>query len=92
MVVARHFREMDLVPDVYSLDEVRGLKAHSSYWPGRDYTNRPNVVARRCGNGRGRSLSSAAISTPFPLAQRWAQGPFGGQIEDGRLYGLVRTT
>jgi acetylornithine deacetylase len=89
MAVARHFREMGLAPEVYSLDEVPGLKAHPSYWPGRDYTNRPNVVARHTGAGGGRSLVLSGHVDTVPLGtQPWTHDPFGGQIEDGRLYGL----
>jgi len=88
-VVERHFREMGLAPEVYSLDGVPGLTKHPSYWPGRDYSNRPNVVARRKGSGRGRSLVLSGHIDTVPLGtQPWQHDPFGGQIEEGRLYGL----
>jgi acetylornithine deacetylase len=32
--------------ELYSLDNVSGLKEHPAYWPGRDYTERPNLLAR----------------------------------------------
>src|SRR2546428_3928973 len=56
MAVAEHFRQMGITPEVYPLDDVPGLKAHPSYWPRRNYSNRPNVVARRKGAGGGRAL------------------------------------
>lgn len=89
MTVARHFQDMQLAPEVYSLDDVPGLKEHPSFWPGRDYSNRPNVVARRRGNGGGPSLVLSGHIDTVPLGlQPWTRDPFGGEIEDGRLYGL----
>ncbi len=89
MAVANHFRDMHLVPEVYYLDDVAGLKEHPSYWPGRDYSNRPNVVARRKGEGGGRSLVLSGHIDTVPLGlQPWTHDPFGAQIEGGRLYGL----
>lgn len=89
MVVARHLREMGLVADVYYLDQVTGLKEHPSYWPGRFYNDRPNVVARRDGVGGGRSLVLSGHIDTVPLGtQPWHYNPFGGEIKDGRLYGL----
>jgi acetylornithine deacetylase len=89
MAVAKQFRDMQLVPEVYYLDDVAGLKEHPSYWPGRDYHNRPNVVARRKGMGGGRSLVLSGHIDTVPLGlQPWTRDPFGAQIEDDRLYGL----
>ncbi len=89
MVVARHLYEIGLTPDVYYLDQVPGLKDHPSYWPGRFYNDRPNVVARRVGVGGGRSLVLSGHIDTVPLGvQPWRHNPFGGEIEDGRLYGL----
>lgn len=89
MIVARHLADMGLTPEVYYLDNVPGLSAHPSYWPGRDYSNRPNVVVRRPGSGGGRSLVLSGHIDTVPLGtQPWRHDPFGAEIEDGRLYGL----
>jgi acetylornithine deacetylase len=89
MIVARHLREMGLTPQVYYLDQVRGLKDHPSYWPGRYYNDRPNVVVRREGASGGRSLVLSGHIDTVPLGtQPWRHDPFGGEIEDGRLHGL----
>jgi acetylornithine deacetylase len=89
MAVARRFREMGLEPEVYRIDTVLGFAEHPSFWPGRDYSNRPNVVARRKGLGGGRSLvlSGHIDTVPLGLAP-WRHDPFGAVIEDGRMYGL----
>ena len=39
-----------------SLDEVAGLKTHEAFLPGRNYADRPNVLARIKGKAGGRSL------------------------------------
>jgi acetylornithine deacetylase len=89
MVVARHLREMGLAPEVYYIDQVPGLREHASYWPGRFYNDRPNVVARRDGTAGGRSLVLSGHIDTVPLGtQPWRRNPFGGEIENGRLYGL----
>lgn len=89
MAVARQFRDMGLEPDIYYLDDVPGLKEHPSFWPGRDYSNRPNVSARRKGLGGGRSLVLSGHIDTVPLGtSEWRRDPFGAEIEDGKLYGL----
>ncbi|MCL6507057.1 MAG: M20/M25/M40 family metallo-hydrolase [Bryobacteraceae bacterium] len=75
-------------PVMYSLTEVPGLVRHPLYWPGRDYSHRPNVGARRRGLGGGRSLVlSGHVDTVPRGTQPWTRDPFGAEIEDGRLYG-----
>jgi acetylornithine deacetylase len=89
MAVARLWREMGLEPEVYTLDSVPGLKERPDYWPGRDYTRRPNVIVRRKGSGGGKSLLFSGHIDTVPLGvQPWQHDPFQGTIEDGRLYGL----
>jgi acetylornithine deacetylase len=75
-------------PVIYNPDEVAGLVDHPLYWPGRDYTNRPNVAAIRKGTGGGKSLIlSGHIDTVPAGSEPWTRDPFGGQVEDNRLYG-----
>ena len=58
------------------------------YWPGRDYTARPNVGARLPGAGGGRSLVLSGHVDTVPIgAEPWTRDPFGGEIEGNRLYG-----
>lgn len=53
------------------------------------YRERPNVVGRLRGSGGGRSLilnGHIDVVTVEPR-EAWTRDPFGGDIEDGRLYG-----
>ena len=88
LYVTRFLRERGWDPQLYSLEQVAGLKEHPLFWPGRDYRRRPNVGARRRGSGRGRSLIlSGHIDTVPKGTQPWTRDPFGGEIEGSRLYG-----
>jgi acetylornithine deacetylase len=54
--------------------------------------SRPNVVALRSGAGGGRSLTWAAHTDVVPVtpeqAEQWAgEGPFSGEVRDGKLFG-----
>ena len=74
--------------DVYRPDEVAGIHEHPLFWPGRDYTNRPNVTALRRGAGGGRSmLLTGHIDTVPRGSQEWTHDPFGAQVACNRLYG-----
>lgn len=89
MAVGRRFQAMGLEPEIYAIEDVPGLKEHPSFWPGRDYTGRPNIAARLKGVGGGRSLTLSGHIDTVPLGlQPWTKDPFGGEIQDGRLYGL----
>jgi acetylornithine deacetylase len=54
----------------------------------RDYTGRPNVIARLTGSGRGRSLLfNGHMDTVPPGPNRWKDSPWSGNLVRGRLYG-----
>lgn len=78
-----------LETDLFNLDEVEGLTEHPAYWPGREYTDRPNLVGIFRGSGGGRSLGfsshmDTASCDPLP----WEESePFRGEVKEGRLYG-----
>lgn len=70
------------------LGDVAELMSHSAFLPGRDYTERPNVLARLEGKGSGRSLLlSGHVDTMGTGDDPWTYPPFGGDIQNGRLYG-----
>ena len=86
--VADHFRRCGMETFEYRPDEVAGITSHPMYWPGRDYTERPNVAARRTGAGGGRSLVLSGHVDTVPVgAQPWTRDPFGAEIDGNRLYG-----
>ncbi len=73
---------------LYRPDEVPGATGHPLWWPGRDYTSRPNLGARRKGAGGGRSLVlSGHVDTVPRGTQPWTRDAFGGEVEGNRLYG-----
>ncbi len=87
--IANYLREAGLAADVYEPDQVKGLAEHESFWPGRDYRGRPNVSSTLSGRGGGRSLLLTGHCDTVPQGEgAWTKPPFGGEIHDGRLYGL----
>ncbi len=57
--------------------------------PGLDFAGRPQLIAKRPGASRGRSLlfnGHIDVVSAEPR-QAWASEPFAGQVRDGRLYG-----
>ncbi len=86
--VAEFLRAQGLDTELYYLDDVPGLKEHPLFYPGREYSHRPNVDARRKGRGGGRSLVlSGHIDTVPRGTQPWNRDPFGGAVEGNRLFG-----
>jgi len=86
--VAEFLRQQGWQPAVYYLRDVKGLREHPLFWPGRDYSRRPNVGARKPGQGGGRSLVlSGHIDTVPRGSQAWTRDPFGGEVEGNQLYG-----
>ena len=86
--IAERLRNVGWDPVLYTLAEVPGLHEHPMYWPGRDYTARPNIGARLQGAGGGRSLVLSGHVDTVPIgAEPWTRDSFGGEIEGNRLYG-----
>jgi acetylornithine deacetylase len=75
--------------DVFLPTDVEGIEGHPGWWPGLDYTNRPNVVARRRGVGGGRSiiLNGHIDVVPAGPAELWTYDPYGAEIANGKIYG-----
>ena len=86
--VAGYLERQGMETDLYYFRDVKGLQEHPLYFPGREYSNRPNVDARRKGAGGGRSLVlSGHIDTVPRGTQPWTRDPFGGEVEGNWLYG-----
>ncbi|GGF93153.1 ArgE/DapE family deacylase [Paenibacillus abyssi] len=87
--MANKYKEMGLTVDVFEPTEVAGIEEHEGWWPGLDYTNRPNVVGVWKGSGGGKTLilnghCDVVDEGPHEL---WKHDPFSGIVEDGKLYG-----
>lgn len=87
--VFSYLTRLGLKPDSYLPTEVEGIQEHPAWWPGREYTNRPNITARRTGQGKGKSLLLSGHVDTVPLgSSAWSVDPFGAVIRDGNLFGL----
>jgi acetylornithine deacetylase len=81
---------------LYSPEDAPGFRQHPAYWPGRNYTGRPNLLASRGRNvedERRRLLFSGHMDVipagyaPSPEGQWDLPAHLATRYEDGRLYG-----
>jgi acetylornithine deacetylase len=90
--VVEKFESLGLTPDVWEPDP-DALCDHPGYFETTSYVRegyegRPNVAAVRDGVGDGRSLGFSGHVDVVPVdAEEWTYDPWGGELEDGRLYG-----
>ncbi len=95
MFVAEFLRGIGCRVDVFTPHDVPGLTGHPEYWPGRDYTDRPNVVGVLTSQPDGpvglaagrRSLLFTGHVDVVPTVGEGKYGWWDGTVEDGRLYG-----
>lgn len=82
-------RELGLAVEVFEPWSVPGIEGHPGWWPGFDYTDRPNVVGRWPGTGAGRSLILNGHIDVVPAGDRslWTHDPYGAELVGGRIYG-----
>lgn len=86
--IAQYLADCGLQPDLYRLSDMAGLKSHPLFFPGRDYTDRPNLAACRKGVGGGRSLLlSGHVDTVPRGTQDWTRDPFSAEIANNRIFG-----
>jgi acetylornithine deacetylase len=89
MAIAAMLRTLGCAVDVYEISAVPGLLQHPHYWAARPCTARPNVMGIRPGKGGGRSLMISGHMDTVPVGpEAWRHKPWGGEVEDGKLYGL----
>ena len=77
-----------LSPELYELGEVSGLYEHPDYWP-REFSGRPNLIARWPGSGDGRSVLFSGhidVVPPYPLPWNLHE-PYDTVLEGEKLYG-----
>ena len=95
MFVADFMRDLGCRVDVFTPLEVEGLTEHPAYWPGRDYTDRPNVVgvlSRQAGGpvsvtAARRSLLFTGHIDVVPAVGQGQYDWWDGTVADGKLYG-----
>ena len=88
-MVAGHMRDIGLEVDVFDINP-SAFASDDRFNPSpRSYAGRPCVAGRRKGSGGGRSLVlNAHIDTvPVDAAETWTFPPYGGVMDEGRLYG-----
>jgi len=71
-------------------DKLAKYEGMAGYYPGRDFTGRPNLAATfkpRDGIDGGKSLLLFGHIDVVKAGSRWTKDPFAGEIEDGKLYG-----
>ncbi|NIK78701.1 acetylornithine deacetylase [Paenibacillus castaneae] len=88
LFLSQVLKDMELDVDVFTPEEVLGLKEHPGYFPGKDYSDRPNVVATLKGSGGGKSLIFSSHMDTTVAASGWEKNPWESVIEEGKLYGL----
>jgi acetylornithine deacetylase len=95
MFVADFLRDIGCQVDVFQPEEVEGLTDHPAYWPGREYTDRPNVVGvltsghseEQRDPGSKRSLLFTGHVDVVPVVGEGQFGWWDGTVDDGKLYG-----
>ena len=92
-------RILDFIPekeiDLFEVDDIDGIREHPLFFSRiddmeRDYSNRPNLLARLKGNDGKRSLSFAGHMDVMPAyGEVWKvfADPFSGKVKDGKIYG-----
>jgi acetylornithine deacetylase len=57
------------------------------YYPGRDFSGRPNLVGTVPGSGGGRSLILLGHADVVSEGKGWTRKPFGAERDGGKVYG-----
>ena len=88
--IEKEFRDLGLETDVFSPEEVKGIKEHPVWLKNRDYSDdRKNVVAKWKGEGNGLSLllSGHIDVAPFEPDNWKICRPYDPVEVEGKLYG-----
>ncbi|MDW7657149.1 MAG: M20/M25/M40 family metallo-hydrolase [Bacillota bacterium] len=88
--IARLYQDIGLETEVYSPDSVVGIQEHPGYLAGRGMEDRPNVTGINHSEEKSTRVMLAAHTDTMPVGDpaKWTVDPFGGVIQDGRIYGL----
>lgn len=90
-VLGHWFRQLGLTVDEYDINLVPGIREHPAWRElGRDYDNRPNVMACLQGGGAGPSLLFTGHIDTVGLCEDelWQHRPFAGDFDGESIFGL----
>jgi len=87
--LARHLASLGGEISLWEADagKLKRYEGMPGYYAGRDFTGRPNLAAVFPGSGGGRSLLLTGHVDVVKAGQGWSKDPFGGEIENGNIYG-----
>ena len=85
----KYFESIGVESELYSPDDVPGLKEHDDYLAGRNLDHRPNVTAKLSGSDPKKALMLAGHIDTVPVGDLslWTVDPLKGTIKDGKIYG-----
>lgn len=92
-IVAEHLQLLGLEVDVWEPDGAALALDPFFCSPRTDFEGSPNVVGVWRGSGGGRSmiLNGHVDMVPVGDEAQWTRDPWGGEVENGRLYGRGST-
>lgn len=87
--VKKYLESMGVPADLYSPDEVPGVKESPDYLPGHNLENRPDVTGVLKGKIGKRSLMLMSHSDTVPIGDEslWSFPPLSGELRDGKVWG-----
>ena len=82
-------QELGLESSMYSPLELEGFTEHPDYLPGHGLENRYNVTARWRGKQDEDELMLMGHSDTVQIGDttNWTVAPFGGEVQDGKIWG-----
>ncbi|HHT64676.1 MAG: M20 family metallopeptidase [Caldicoprobacterales bacterium] len=88
--IASIYEKLGLETDLFAPTSIPGIKEHPDFLDGRAAEDRPNVVGvYKAENETGRVMLAAHTDTmPVGDPEKWTVSPFGGEIKDGKMFGL----
>ncbi|MHB9027031.1 MAG: M20 family metallopeptidase [Armatimonadota bacterium] len=92
--VADRLRGMDIAVDLFAARDIPGLEEHPAFLrQGKHYANRPTIVGKIPGHAGAPSLLLTAHGDTVSAGdlRQWTKDPWGGELEDGRIYGRGAT-
>ncbi|MBI4027526.1 MAG: ArgE/DapE family deacylase [Verrucomicrobia bacterium] len=85
----KRLQAMGAQTDLFTLDEIPGLRDDPFYNPGRDAVGRPDLVGVWKGTGGGRSLMLTGHADVVGIGNPslWNNDPWSGALKDGFIHG-----